>query len=426
MTSLFVNPSFVSGTLTIPASKSHTLRAILFALMAHGQSKIENALDSPDTEAMLSAIQMLGAKVHKDSGAIIIEGVGARLHSASDIIDVGNSGITLRFIAAVCALTGSYHIITGDASIRHNRPASALIKGLEQMGAIAVSLKEDGRAPLIIKGPIQPSVVYTQGSDSQPISALLIAMSFLDGVSELIVENPGEKPWIDMTLYWLKKLGINVTHSNYNHYHITGRASYNGFCYKVPGDFSTAAFPIVAALIHKKALSVKGLCQNDVQGDKQLLDIVSAMGADVLWDNDTLLIHPSTSLKGLEVDINGCIDALPILTVLACFCKGPTRLYNARVARSKESDRLFAITNELRKMGAIIDEAESSLTIYPSTLKSATLHSHSDHRIAMSLAVAASACEGKSCIEAVECINKTYKQFVSDMKAIGADMELIS
>lgn len=425
MSSLYVKAHAIcEGALFVPPSKSHTLRALCFAFLAKGHSKIENVLCSPDTDAMINAISMLGAKVKKEGSTVYVEGVAGMPRPADDVIYVGNSGIVLRFITALCALTSRYHVITGDPSIRFNRIAEPLLKGLKDLGAIALSMKEDGKAPLIVKGPIAPGRAVIDGHDSQPVSALLIALSFLQGESHLYVDHASEKPWIDMTLYWLDKLGIEYTADGYEHYHLKGRACIKGFCYTVPGDYSTAAFPLVASLIHQKPLRLFGLEKDDVQGDKKIIDILQEMGADIFWEDNVLCSMPGRSLLGIEVDAQGCIDAVPILAALGSFCTKPMQIVNASMARSKESDRLFAITRELRKMGAIIEETESSLTIYPAGLKGARVSTHHDHRIGMSLAVAATKAIGNSCVEEIECINKTYKNFIKDFQSIGAGMEL--
>jgi 3-phosphoshikimate 1-carboxyvinyltransferase len=251
----------------------------------------------------------------------------------------------------------------------------------------------------------------------------LIATSFLEGPSEIIVDNPGETPWINLTLDWVRRMGGTITHENYTHYHVKGSLGYGGFQYTVPGDFSTAAYPIAAALITQSHLQLTSLDPNDVQGDKELIHILQKMGAQISWQKDKLVIEPS-HLKGLHIDVNTCIDALPILAVLGCYAEGTTTLYNGAIARCKESDRISVISAELKKMGANIQEEEDGLTVERSALRGAELEGHRDHRIALSLAVAALGASSPSVIRGTDCAGKTYPTFLEDFTSIGANIEL--
>jgi 3-phosphoshikimate 1-carboxyvinyltransferase len=238
-----------------------------------------------------------------------------------------------------------------------------------------------------------------------------------------MVENPGEIPWVDMTLDWLKRLGIQVKHENHRFYQIFGGAKINGFHYIVPADFSSAAFPLAAALLTRSSLVLSGLNLDDCQGDKMIFPILEQMGARFTLHDRMVTIHENGPLKGATIDINGCIDALPILAVIATHATTPTEIYNASIARTKETDRIFAISQELRKMGAIMEEKPDGLIIHPSKLNGAHLTSYSDHRIAMSLTVAALSASSPSTIDGVECMEKTYGSFVADLKNLGANIE---
>lgn len=425
MGSFQINPSFLKGKIETPPSKSHTLRALLFGLLGSGKSYIHNYLQSPDTEAMVRAIGELGAKVTISQQTIEIEGTGGILTSPKNVINAGNSGIVLRFISAIAAFLPTYTIISGDASIRNNRPMEPLLKGLEQFGAFAVSSKMNGYAPLIIRGPITPSQAYLSGEDSQHVSALLIAASFLKGESEIFVSTPGETPWIDMTLDWLKFLGISIDNTNYERYIIKGENRCPTFKKEIPGDLSSAAYPIAAALITNSELTIGNVDLSDIQGDKKFIDTIIQMGANIEIDsqNKKLIVKKGHHLKGILIDINPLIDMLPLLPVIACFAEGETEIYNGANARNKESDRIATIALELKKMGANIEELETGLRIKPSSLLGAHLKSHNDHRIAMSLAVAAMGAKGNSYIEGIEWIAKTYPSFQKDFNAIGAAIE---
>lgn len=417
-----IRPSQLRGSIAIPPSKSHSLRAILFASMAEGTSIIRNYLPSPDTQAMIKACQLLGANIHIEPTQLIIQGVASKPKTPSNIIDAGNSGQVLRFIGSIAALTSGYTVITGDDSIRKLRPVLPLLQGLSGLGAFALSTQDNGCAPIIIKGPLTGGETCLDGADSQPVSGVLIAAAFADKPSIIHVRNPGEKPWVDLTLDWFKRLGIHCEHRDYEYYSLSGKTDYPGFEYDVPGDFSSCAFPLVAALITDSQLTLNNLDMQDVQGDKAVITILKAMNANLQIDEQhkSIKIETSPALKGLNIDVNPCIDAVTILAVAACFAKNDTLISGATIARSKESNRLAAITQELNKMGAKITEKSDGLLIKPAALNGAKLNSHHDHRIAMSLTVAAMAAQGESVIENTECIAKSYPDFAKSLQSLGA------
>lgn len=421
---LRVCPSRLKGTALVPPSKSHTLRALLFGLMGRGTTHVHNYLHSPDTDAMIQAVCALGAQVEVEPTVLKIEGTAGKLQPAHDVINAGNSGIVLRFIGALAALLPTFTILTGDASIRTRRLAAPLLEGLKQLGAEAFSMRQDGFAPLIIRGPLHPGKATIEGEDSQPVSGLLIATSFLEGSSEICVKNPGEKPWIQLTLDWFDRLGIRYKNENFEKYTLFGNATYPGFSYTVPGDFSSAAYPLVAALLTDSELTIENLDFHDAQGDKKVIDILKKMGARIACEEKCLHVQKGGSLRGIKIDVGDTIDALPILAVVGCFAEGVTEITGGKIARSKESDRIHAIATELKKMGAHIEEREDGLRIFPSRLRGEKLFSHHDQRIALSLAVAALAAHGESVIEEAHHIRKTYPHFVPDFCLLGAEMEM--
>jgi len=426
MLSYRVKPSGLQGEISIPPSKSHTLRAILFAAFARGVSTISNYLPSPDTNAMLAACRLLGAKIEVSPHRLMIRGFAGKPSTPSQVIDAGNSGQVLRFIAAVSSLCEGYTVITGDDSIRTNRSMQPLLDGLNGLNVFAKSTQNNGFAPVIIGGNLSGGITRLSGEDSQPVSALLIAGSFAPHPTRIEVTHPGETPWIDLTLAWLKRLGITCHHQNYQVYELLGCADYPGFNYTVPGDFSSCAFPVAAALVTRSNILVKNLDWEDVQGDKALFTLLQASGAhmEIMPNMQQMRVYESGLNLASELVVNAFIDAVPILAVLACFSAQQTQLKGAGIARQKESDRLACMTQELRKMGADIDELDDGLSIRPARLRGAVVNSHHDHRIAMALTVAAMAASGESVIENVACVNKSYPDFAGAMQTLGALVEV--
>jgi 3-phosphoshikimate 1-carboxyvinyltransferase len=420
-----ISASTLQGEIAVPPSKSQTLRAILFGALGSGKTQIHHYLHSPDTEAMISACRQIGATLNVHPSHIDITGISGQINGAEDIIQAGNSGLVLRFMTAIAALSSQPILLTGDLSIRSQRPMQPLLEALTQLGAKAISTKNNGFAPLIIQGPLKPGPTRILGEDSQFVSALLIAGAFCQGPLSIKVDNAGEKPWVALTLDWLKRLAIPFENDNFQYYTIKGPTTYPGFTYNVPGDFSSAAFPLIAGLVTGSPLRIQNLDRNDPQGDKKLITHLQQMGAPIEIEPSQLILGKPSRLKGLTIDINDCIDALPALAVVACFAEGETLLTNAKVARTKECDRLSAMTQELGKMGARITELPDSLIIRTSPLKGAKLSSHGDHRIAMALSAAAMAAKGQTQIEDVACVAKTFPHFASEMQHLGANIQCL-
>lgn len=422
MKTLYSQKSFGKGSLTLPPSKSHTQRALFFALMANGASTIHNYLPSPDVKAMLKAILELGAKVtFQDEKTIQVLGCSGKLTPAKNIIDAGNSGQVLRFIGALASLLPSYTVITGDHSVRNNRAVKPLLEGIRQLGGFAESMQSNDTAPIILKGPITPGKICIEGQCSQPISALLMTCCFLDSPTEIVVKNAGEKPWLRLTLSWMEKLGLSYLENNLESFTIYGKGVYNGFDVVIPGDMSSAAFPIAAALITKSELVLFNIDRGGYQGDEKVIDDLISLGAHITFckEKNTLTVKNTGRLIGGVLDVNDCIDAIPILSVIGCFCETPLTLINGKIARKKESDRIHSMARELSKLGARIEEKEDGLVIYPSTLQGATVSSHQDHRVAMALAIAGLGAYGMTEIEDVDCIEKSYPNFTQELQNLG-------
>ena len=398
----------LSGAVLAPPSKSHTHRAILLASLAAGTSTIENPLMSEDIRATLDACKKIGAKF-EHGPALKITGVGGKPTASSSVIDVHNSGTTLRFMTAVSALCGGTTKLTGDPSIQA-RPIGPLLKSLTDLGAKgAVSVKGNGCPPVEITGRMTGGKTKISGESSQYLSGLLMACPLAQGTSEIEVKDLNSRPYIKMTLEHLERAGANLYNEDLKRFRIDGGQSFNSFKYKVPGDYSSAAFLIVAAKITGSTIKVFGLEQTDTQGDKAIISILQQM----------------RSGNKREIDLRDTPDLLPVTAVLGCFSDGTTVLKNAPHARSKESDRISSLCKELKKMGADIEERPDGLVVSRSELKGASLDGHRDHRVVMALAVAALIAEGKSIINDADTLSTSYPGFVADLVGLGAKMKVV-
>jgi len=254
---------------------------------------------------------------------------------------------------------------------------------------------------------------------------LLILAAFLEGRTLIRVFNPGELPWIGLTLHWLDRFNIRYENREFSQYTVIGPNSLQGFEYTVPSDWSSAAFPIAAALVTNSEITLENISFDDPQGDKEIIAALEKMGARFTQDKQgkCLHVHKHEGLSGATLDVNHIIDAVPVLAVVASFALTSTTFIGARIARQKDSDRLSTISAELKKMGAHIDELEDGLTIHPSHLRGAEVFSHYDHRIAMALAVAALGSKNTTIIKETSCVAKSFPGFVEAMRGWRASIE---
>lgn len=410
------------GSVRVPPNKSHSFRALIFAGLAEGTSRIDSPSVSNDWMLGTEALECFGAQVepHADNVWEVI-GTSGRFQTPDDVIHCGNSGIILRFFTAIAGCCDGYTVLTGDDSLRHIRPMQPLLDAMNQLGAHATSTKGDGHAPVVVRGRLGGGRAELDGADSQFVSALLIACGLGDAPTELVVHNPGEKPWVDVTLGWLEKLGIEYSNDNYSLYRVRGKSHWAGFEYRVPLDWSAAMYPIVAAVITPDSeIRVPGMDPDDTQGDKAMLDILREMGADITVEGDTVIAR-SSKLTGRTIDCNGVIDQLPLLAVAGAAAEGETRLVNAAVCRGKECDRIAATAHCLAAMHARIEEHDDGLTVHHSKLKGAAIDSYQDHRMIMSMAVAGLIAEGPTVIRDAEHIKKTFGHFIEQMATVGCD-----
>ncbi|MEI7837373.1 MAG: 3-phosphoshikimate 1-carboxyvinyltransferase, partial [Planctomycetota bacterium] len=297
------------GSVAIPPNKSHSFRALIMAALGKGVSRIVSPAVSNDWMRGIEAFEMFGAAIYpKAQNVWEVSGTGGVLHTPDDVVDCGNSGIILRFFADLGACCPGYTVLSGDHSIRHLRLCQPLIDALTQLGAWAVSTKGDGHAPLVVRGPLQGGQAQIDGLDSQPVSALLIAAAMAHGPSEIIVRRPGEKPWVDMTLEWLRQAGVEVSNDNHEVYRLRGHHRWGAFETTIPLDWSAALYPVVAGLVCPDSqVNIPGMDFADVQGDKGVVNILRDMGAKIEIEGNVVTASTS-SLRGREIDCNDFID----------------------------------------------------------------------------------------------------------------------
>jgi 3-phosphoshikimate 1-carboxyvinyltransferase len=411
-----VNPAKIRGKVKIPASKSHTIRALLVATLAQGTSHLQGPLISADTLSCLNVCRQLGASIQEKKNEWVVEGTGANLKVPEQVLDTGNSGTTLYLALATAALIPGWSVFTGDDQIRR-RPVGNLLSALKDLGAEAFSTRGNGCAPLLVKGPLKGGKTSIKCPTSQYLSGLLLNCPLAQGDTEIEVLELNEKPYVRLTMDWLDSQHIVYRHENMMRFFIKGRQVYRAFHKTMPADFSSATFFLCAAAITGSSLSLLGLDMNDSQGDKQVVDMLEQMGCTVTKEASGITIQ-GKSLNGRELDLNNTPDALPALAVTACFAEGETRLVNVPQARLKETDRIKVMYTELKKMGADVKELPDGMIIRQSKLKGVRVKSHADHRVAMALAVAALGASGSTTIENAECVDITFPEFFDLLQSV--------
>ena len=422
---LLVGPSpNLQGSVRIPPNKSHSFRALIMAGLADGTSRIISPAVSNDWMRGIEALEMFGAQVSpKADGIWEIIGTAGRLKTPDDVVDCGNSGIILRFFMAMAACCEGYTVLSGDESLRHIRLCQPLIDALNTLGAWAVSTKGDGHAPVVVRGRLKGGQAEINGMDSQPVSALLVACALAEAPTELTVRNPGEKPWIGVTLDWLNRCGVDYSNQNYGRYRIRGQSKWKAFEAQMPLDWSAALYPIVAGCVMPDSeVHIPGMDFADSQGDKAVVNILREMGANIEIHGHEVIARTSR-LEGRTIDCNDFIDQFMLLAVVGAMAEGETVLTNAEVCRYKECDRIAEMCKALKTMGADVQERPDGLVIRKSRLRGACLDSHNDHRMVMTLSVAGLASRGQTLINNIECIKKTFPHYVEQMQGIGCDMQ---
>ena len=415
-------PSVLRGHVRVPGSKSHTIRALVVAALAHGQSRIVHPLEAGDTHSAASVLGKLGAGIEASPGLWRVTGTAGRPNTPHDVLDVGNSGTTLRTAMGVCSLLGDgLAVLTGDEQIRR-RPAGPLIQSLCDLGADVRSTRGNGCAPLVVAGRLRGGHTTLDAVTSQYLTSLLLSTPLADGDSTIRVARLNEQPYVHITMDWLDRKGIRYEHDGLREFRVPGGQQYRVVDRRIPADWSSGTFFLAAGALGENDVTVVGLDANDTQGDRAVLEYLRQMGARVDAGPDGIRVRGG-GLTGTELDLNATPDALPMMAVLACFADGVTTLANVPQARLKETDRIAVMHRELSRMGGRVRELPDGLVVEPARLRGAHVSGHGDHRVVMALAVAGMACEGRTSIETAESAQITFPTFLHDMRALGADLD---
>lgn len=420
----------LAGQVMLPSSKSQSVRGMILALLAKGESTLINPLDSDDMQDAIKVCIQLGANVSIGKDRLLIQSSGLPLRTETQRINTGNSGITTLFVMPVLGLRHNTDtpIILDCGEQMRARPIQSLVDALCTLGLTIQYLDKEGKLPVAIFGQLKGGVAEVDGITSQYLSALLLSLPCASTDSTIIVKNLHERPYMEMTLKWLQEQNIQYSHHRTKKndiYQIQGKQTYQPFRTVIAGDFSSASYLIAAAAMIPGYVELYGLNMQDPQGDKRLVHILQEMGADIVITSTGIIIQGGLALTGLKIDANDIPDLLPTLAVIGTYAKGKTEITNVRQARIKETDRIHSMTEGLFRLGAKIDEYPDGMTIYQSELHGTSVKGYDDHRTIMALSLAGMRASGETRIDDSKAINKTFPTFISLMCSLGAKMEVI-
>jgi 3-phosphoshikimate 1-carboxyvinyltransferase len=432
----------VRGAIRPPGSKSITNRALILAALATGETTLTGVLESVDTRVMIDGLRRLGLSISGDpaNGEVRIIGTGGTLPADEADLWCENSGTSIRFLTALCAASGrrchgsvsrtehqqephgsqsrgTRYRLDGNARMRE-RPIAPLIEALTQAGIHARCEFENGCPPVLIEnGGLKGGTIPVRGDlSSQYLSGLLmVAPAASEAVTIEVIGELVSRPYVDMTLRMMADFGAEVSEPAPNRFTIQARP-YRGREYEIEPDASAASYFFAMAAVTGGEVTVRGLHRDALQGDVRFVEALVEMGCRAEWTADAITLTGG-ELRGIDVDMNAISDTAQTLACVAPFAQGPTRIRNVAHMRLKETDRVTAVVNELRRVGLTVEEHEDGLTIHPGPLRPAVIETYDDHRMAMSFSLLGLRAAGIR-IADPECTAKTYPNYFADLNAL--------
>ncbi|MFC1915447.1 3-phosphoshikimate 1-carboxyvinyltransferase [Chloroflexota bacterium] len=414
-----LSKSELKGNVIAPPSKSYTIRGLMCAALAKGESELIHLLSSDDTRAAISVLNRIGVRVYQEGDWWQV--TSGDLHEPDTDLFCGESAATLRFMTAICSIIpGKCRLVVGPSLAR--RPVKPLVQALRHLGVDCYSQGEV--APVVVNGgKLKGGMAELPGNiSSQFLSALLLIAPFAEEGMRIRLTTPLEsKPYILMTMDCLEKFGINIKYSKtLGEFEITGQ-KYKPARYVIEGDWSSASYFLALGAVCGEVV-VENLNPKSLQGDKMVLSFLKDMGALVKTKQNSVGVKMSR-LKAVRADLSDCIDLLPTMAVLAAAAEGVSEFTGIERARLKESNRVAAVKEGLEKMGLKVTEERNRLFIFGSNPRGAVIDSKDDHRIAMAFSILGSLVGGTT-INGAECVNKTFPEFWDILRSIGGKVEI--
>ncbi|WP_343182352.1 3-phosphoshikimate 1-carboxyvinyltransferase [Buchnera aphidicola] len=420
---LVLNPiSSINGNIYLPGSKSISNRVLLISAISNGTICIKNLLSSDDVNHMLQALKTLGIRYQfTDRTTCIVYGSGNKFNfSPETYLFLGNAGTAVRPLTAILSLQKSNVIITGDKRMKE-RPIQNLVDSLKQGGGKFRYLKNENYLPIKIKGGFIGGNIVIQGNiSSQFLTSILIAAPLAQLNSKIVIQ--GElvsKPYIDMTLKIMQQFGIKIYHKNYKYFYINGNQKYQSPTeYIIEGDASSATYFLAAAAIKGPQVRVIGIDKNSIQGDIQFVSVLEKMGAKIIYGKNFIQCMKNV-LTGIELDANHIPDAAMTIAMLALFANGRTIIKNIYNWRVKETNRLEAMSAELKKIGANVSIGKDFINITPpKKFLHAEIETYNDHRMAMCFSLIALSGQYVTILNP-QCVSKTFPNYFSEFQKIS-------
>lgn len=408
----------VVGSVTVPGSKSITNRALLIAALAEGESTLTGALFSDDTRYMASALNMLGIRVTGDDQAesFIVQGCGGQIPAAEAELFLGNSGTSMRFLAAAVALGQGTFRLDGVPRMRE-RPIAPLLDALQQLGVDATSEDGNGCPPVkvVANGIAGGTAILPGDQSSQYFTGLLMAAPYArNGITIKVDGDLVSKPYIEITADVMASFGVDaeIDDETWQTFSVAPGQSYQGHRYHIEPDASNASYFFAAAAVTGGEVSVEGLGTDSLQGDLDFVEVLEAMGAEVeMTEFETIVRGPAGGkLKGGDFDMTEISDTAQTLAAIAPFADSPVTIRGVAHNRIKETDRISAVATELRKLGQVVVEFEDGMTITPQPITPADIETYDDHRMAMSFGVTSLKSHGIRILNP-ECTAKTFPDY---------------
>ncbi len=414
-----IHKSEVKGKVAAPSSKSYTIRALMCAALAQGESEIVYPLASDDTLAALNVLTQVGVRVRQNKDSWLVS--GGDFHQPDADLFCGESAATLRFMTAICSLIpGRCKLVTGPSLAK--RPVKPLVRALQQLGVDGSS--KGAVAPVTINGGrLKGGVAELPGDiSSQFVSALLFIAPLAEEGVEIRLTTPLEsKPFILMTLECMERFGVKVESSPDLREFKVSKQTYKPARYEVEGDWSSASYLLALGALSGE-VEVVNLNLKSRQGDRVILDFLRKMGAQIETSDNSVIVRKSR-LKAIQADLSDCIDLLPTVAVLAGVAEGMSDFTGISRARIKESNRVTAVKEGLERMGIKAVAVRDRLTIIGSSPRGWTIDPKDDHRIAMAFSILGSVA-GDTVIENAQCVTKTYPEYWQTLKNIGGRVDI--
>jgi len=409
-------------TLEVPGSKSLTQRALIVAALAKGRSRLQNALLAEDTHHLLTALDLLGAgiRIDQDKKEIRMSGTGGRIQVPAQAIFLGNNGTALRFLTTLVSLGEGEFILDGTPRLRE-RPVEPLLRVLRGMGVSIDTPENPGCPPVRVKARGLPGgrAVFADLDSSQYVSSLLLSSPYAAQDVEIqLAGRTVSEPYIDMTLQVMEQFGTRVERVGENSFHVPAGQSYSARSFAVEGDFSSASYFFLAAALGLGRIQVSDLTAGSVQGDARFLKILEDLGCNVAWNKQGVEVACEKLRAGdVELAMGDIPDMVPSLAVLAAFRSGRTIITESAHLRIKESNRLAALAAELGRIGIAARETADGLMIAGGHPHGGDIETYSDHRIAMSFAVAGLVVPGIKIADR-DCVGKSFPGFWKELKKL--------